>query len=73
METEFSIVKKEPRIIRILSELIVNSKLATAGPRHFELQKYPPKRKLYEKNSYFTRDSKLGPQKLLIFDLPTFH
>ena len=33
----------------IMSELIINSKLATAGPRHFDLQKYPPKRKLYEK------------------------
>ena len=32
-----------------MSELIINSKLATAGPGHFELQKYPPKRKLYEK------------------------
>ena len=32
----------------IMSELIINSKLATAGPGHFELQKYPLKRKLYE-------------------------
>ena len=31
-----------------MSELIINSKLATAGPGHFELQKYPHKRKLYE-------------------------
>ena len=42
-------------------ELIIKSKLATAGPGHFQLQKYPHKRKLYEKNSYFTRDLYLGP------------
>ena len=47
--------------------LIINTNFATAGPGHFELQKYSPKRKLYEKNSCFNRDSNLGPQKLLIF------
>ena len=48
----------------IMTELIINLKLATAGPRHLELQKYPPKRKSYLKNSYFTWDSNLGPVKL---------
>ena len=33
----------------IRSKLIINSKLVTAGPWHFELQKCPPNRKLYEK------------------------
>ena len=31
-----------------MNELIINSKLSTAGPWHFEMQKYSPKRKLYE-------------------------
>ena len=44
----------------IMSELIINSKLATAGPRHFELQKYPPKEN-YTKNSCFIWDLNLGP------------
>ena len=47
--------------------------IATAGCGHFELSKYSPKRKLYEKNSYFNRDSNLGPQKLLIFNLMPYH
>ena len=47
-----------------MSELIINSKLATAGRGHFELQKYPPKRKLYEKDSCLNQDSNLGPAKL---------
>ena len=33
----------------IMSELIINSKLATAGPGHFELHKYSQKRRSYEK------------------------
>ena len=32
-----------PVTLFIMSELITNAKLATAGPWHFELQKYPPK------------------------------
>ena len=48
----------------IMCKLIINSKLATAGPGHFELQKYLPKRKLYEKNSCFAWDLTLGPVKL---------
>ena len=32
-----------------MSEFIINSKLATAGPRHFELQKYPPKENYMKK------------------------
>ena len=32
-----------------MSELIINSKLATAGPGHFELQKYPPKENYMKK------------------------
>ena len=47
--------------------------IATAGCGHFELSKYSPKRKLYEKNSYFNRDLNLGPQKLLIFNLMPYH
>jgi len=47
-----------------MSELIINSKLASAGPRHFELQKFSPKRKLNEKNSFFNRDLNLGPVEL---------
>ena len=47
----------------IMRELIINSKLATAGPGHFELQKYTPKRKLYQKNCCFNQDSSLGPIK----------
>ena len=49
----------------IMSELIINWKLATVGPGHFELQKYPPKRKLYEKVSCLAQDSNLGPLKFL--------
>ena len=33
-----------PLILFIMWELISNSKLATAGPRHFELQKYFPEK-----------------------------
>ena len=32
-----------PLTLFIMSELIINSKLATDEPRHFELQKYPLK------------------------------
>ena len=28
-------------------ELIINSKLANAGPENFELQKYPPQKKIF--------------------------
>ena len=39
-----------------MSELIINSKLAIAGPGHFELQKKNPhKRELYEKIAVSTR------------------
>ena len=33
----------------IMSELIIDSKLATAGPGHFKLQKYPPKENYIKK------------------------
>ena len=46
-----------------MSELIINSKLATAGPRHFELQNYPPKEKYMKKIAFFTGDLKLGQVK----------
>ena len=38
----------------IMSELIVNSKLAKVGHGHFKLHKYPPKRKFYEKIAVLT-------------------
>ena len=37
------------------------------------IAKILPKRKYFEKKDCFTQDSNLGPQKLLFFDLPTFH
>ena len=53
-----------PLTLFIMWELIIKSKLAPAGPGHFQLQKYPPKRKLYKKNSCFTWDSNFLPVKL---------
>ena len=46
-----------------MSELIINSKLATAGPGHIELQKYPPKEN-YIKNSCFYWKLNPGPVNL---------
>ena len=48
----------------IMNNLIINLKLATAGPGHYELQKYPPKRKLYEKIAV-NRGSELEPVRLI--------
>ena len=47
-----------------MNELIINSKLYTAGHGHFEQEKYPPKGKSYEKISCFMWDLNLGPVKL---------
>ena len=55
----------------IYHENVDHQHVATAETRHFEMQKYPPKRKYYKKEDYFTQDSNLGP--LLFFDLPTYH
>ena len=49
----------------IMCELLINSKLATAGPGHFELQNYPLE-EYCMKNSCFTQDLNLGPLKLLL-------
>ena len=48
----------------ILSHKMRVTKLAIARRGHFELQKYPSKRKLYKKDSCFTQDSNLEPVKL---------
>ena len=47
-----------------MSDIIINSKLASAGSGHFELQKYSIRRKLFEKDICFIRYSNLGPIKL---------
>ena len=47
-----------------MSELIINSKLATAGPAHFELQKCPPKEN-YIKKMLFHPGFKPGTSKII--------
>ena len=51
--------------------LVINTNFATAEPRHFEMQKFP-QWKFFEKKECLTQDLKLGPQKLLDFDLLTY-
>ena len=56
-----------------MHELIINSNLATAEPGHFEMQKLPQIRNIFEKKDCFTPDSNLEQQKLQLIDLPTCH
>ena len=50
-----------------MCELIINLKLATAGPRHIEVQKYPPQKIEYEKIAVLSDIRKIVVCSLLFY------
>ena len=53
----------------IRSKLIINSKLVTAGPWHFELQKYPSKGKLPIQKQLFQSGFEPGTSKIVLYTI----